>query len=203
MESIQDRIESFIARKKSGEIFLPVDFLEFGSRDAIDKALSRLVKKGIIKRFAQGLYIRPKYSEFLKTDLIPSIEEIVGAITRREKRTVQPSGAMAANLLGLSLQVPARYVFLTTGTAKKFKLGKATIEFRPATPKALAGAGTVSGLVVQALKHLGKNYITDNVVRKLRGLLKSEDKKALRKLIKFVPGWMVPPIKAITEPNAK
>ena len=137
----------------------------------------------------------------LKINLIPSVEEIVSAIARREKRTVQPSGAMAANLLHLSLQVPARYVFLTTGTAKKFKLGKTTIEFRPATPKALAGAGTLSGLVVQALKYLGKNHITDDVVRKLRGLLKTEDKKALRDLIKFVPAWMVPPIKAITQPT--
>jgi hypothetical protein len=201
MESSQDKMEKFIAQKKSIEIFLPVDFLEFGSRDGIDQALRRLVKKGVLVRLAQGIYIRKKYSELLRVNLVPSVEEIVRAIARREKRIVQPSGAMAANLLGLSLQVPARYVFLTTGTAKKFKLGKTTIEFRPTTPKALAGAGTVSGLVVHALKYLGKDYITEDVVKKLRGLLKAEDKKALRSLIKFVPAWMVQPIKAITNPE--
>ncbi len=199
MESIQSRIENFITRKRGGGIFLPVDFLEFGGRDAIDKALSRLVKKGIIKRIAQGLYVRPKYSELLKTELIPSVEEIVAVIAKREKRIVQPSGAMAANILGLSFQVPARLVYLTSGTAKKLTVGKSQIEFRPATPKSLVGAGTTAGLVIQALKYLGEDEINKQVVEKLSRTLRIDDKKALKSLIRFIPAWMVPAIKQITQ----
>ena len=128
MESVQDKIEKFILKNKRTQIFLPTDFLNFGSRGAIDIALKRLTQKGTIKRYAQGLYGPPRYSETLKTELIPSADEIVAAIAKRENRIVQPSGATAANMLGLSLQVPARMTYLTNGTPKKIMVQNLIIE---------------------------------------------------------------------------
>ena len=159
MESIQDKIEKHILKSKETQIFVPTDFLQFGSRSAIDVALKRLTEKGTIKRYAQGLYGHPQYSETLKTELIPSVDEIVAAIAKRENRIVQPSGATAANMLGLSLQVPAKIIYLTDGTSKKLTVQNLDIEFKHASTRSLVCAGTVAGLVIQALKYLGKDGI--------------------------------------------
>jgi hypothetical protein len=198
MESIQDKIEKFILKSKQTQIFLPTDFLRFGSRGAIDIALKRLTQKGTIKRYAQGLYGRPQYSETLKAELMPSADEIVAAIAKRENRIVQPSGATAANMLGLSLQVPARMTFVTNGTPKKIKVQNMIIELKHASTRSLIGAGTVAGLVIQALKYLGKEEIEEDTVAKLQSALKSSDKRMLRKNINYVPAWMRPTIESIS-----
>lgn len=198
MESVQDKIEKFILKNKRTQIFLPIDFLNFGSRGAIDIALKRLTQKGTIKRYAQGLYGRPRYSETLKAELIPSADEIVTAIAKRENRIVQPCGATAANMLGLSLQVPARMTFLTNGTPKKIKVQNLIIELKHASTKSLVGAGTVAGLVIQALKYLGKDCIDEKTITKLQDTLKSRDKLALKKNISYVPAWMRSAIQLIT-----
>jgi hypothetical protein len=204
MESIQDKIEKFILKNKKTQIFIPTDFLNFGSRSAIDIALKRLTENGTIKRYAQGLYGRPRYSETLKTEIIPSADEIVAAIAKRENRIVQPSGATAANMLGLSLQVPARMTYLTNGTPKKIKVQNLIIELKHASTRSLVGAGSVAGLVIQALKYLGKEGIDEKTIAKLQDILKSSDKRMLKKNINYIPAWMRPAIQSITiEKEAK
>ena len=148
MESLQDKIVKRLKRKRSGAVLMPTDFLDLGNRAAVDQALSRLSKRGSVHRIARGLYYVPVYSELLKTALSPSIDEIVEAIAKREKRKVQVTGAVAANALGLSEQVPARIAYLTNGRSKKVKIGKVTIEFRHATPKSMIEAGTTIGLAL-------------------------------------------------------
>jgi len=64
---------------------------------------------------------------------------------------MQSSGVQAANTLGLSDQVPAKAVFLTDGTSRTFQIGTMTIPLRKTTPKNLATAGRLSGLVIRAL----------------------------------------------------
>ena len=197
MESVQDKIESYIKRNKKTQVFLPVDFLDLGTRSAVDLALKRLTEKGTLRRYAQGLYGRPQYSDLLKTELLPTPEEIVAAIAKRENLIIQPSGATAANKLGLSLQVPGRMTYITNGTSRKLKVGNIQIELRRATTRSLIGAGKVDGLVIQALKYLGKEEITSEIISKLRSALKEEDKRSLQKNINYVPAWMRPAIQAI------
>jgi len=197
MESIQDKIEKSILRSKNSQVFVPTDFLKFGSRSAIDVALKRLTERGIIKRYARGLYGRPQYSETLETELIPGVDEIVSAIAKRENRIVQPSGAAAANMLGLSLQVPAKIIYLTDGTSKKLKVQNLNIEFKHASTRSLVCAGTVAGLVIQALKYLGKDGIGEKTIDKLKETLRSSDKRMLKDNLKYVPAWMRPAIQSI------
>ena len=133
---------------------------------------------------------------FITKDFI--VDAIVTAIAKRENRIVQPSGATAANMLGLSLQVPARIIYLTNGTSKILEVQNLTIEFKHASTKSLIGAGTVAGLVIQALKYFGKEGIEEKTIVKLKNTLKSSDKRILRENLRYVPAWMRPAIQLIT-----
>ncbi len=121
---------------------MPVDFLEFGSREAIDVALHRLAKQGVIRRLARGLYDLPKEHPVLGT-LSPSAEAVAQAVAGRDRTRLQPAGANAANMLGLTTQVPAKMVFMTDGPARTVKIGPMTIQFRRTTPKQMECSGAI------------------------------------------------------------
>jgi hypothetical protein len=107
-------------------------------------------------------------------------------------------------MLGLSLQVPARMTYLTNGTPKKIKVQNLIIELKHASTRSLVGAGSVAGLVIQALKYLGKEGIDEKTIAKLQDILKSSDKRMLKKNINYIPAWMRPAIQSITiEKEAK
>ena len=123
-QSIEQSVTSRIYGRGRGCVFTPIDFLDIGSRRAIDLSLHRLTKRGTIRRIARGLYHYPEKNHPLLGEVAPSIEAVSKAIAAREQVKLQPSGAYAANLLGLSDQVPAKVVFLTNGPARKVKLGR-------------------------------------------------------------------------------
>ena len=118
MNTIQDDILERIRGQGRGKVFTPKDFLDLGSRDAADQSLSRLVKGGEIQRLGRGLYHFPRMNERLGIALGPDLDEIAEALARQTGSRVVPSGAVAANRLGLSTQVPAKPVYLTDERAK-------------------------------------------------------------------------------------
>jgi hypothetical protein len=120
----------------------------------------------------------------------PSLEKVATALAHKYKIKLRPSGAFAANLLGLSEQVPEKVVYLTDGDSKKISLGKRQIIFKNTTPKNMSLAGKISGLVIQALRYLGKEHIHEKKISLLRRKLNDEDKKALSKDASFAPNWI-------------
>jgi predicted transcriptional regulator of viral defense system len=125
MKSITDQIISRIKRRKPGWVFTPRDFLDVGSRVAVDQVLSRLVKQGMVRRLDRGIYDHPKQSTLLGT-LSPNPDNIARAMAAGDD--VFPSGAMAANLLGLSTQVPAKPSYLTNATTRTRRVAGQTIQ---------------------------------------------------------------------------
>jgi len=115
---------------------------------------------------------------------------------------VQPTGAYAANRLGLSTQVPMKLVFLTDGPNRLVHVGKQTIQLKRTTPRQMATADRISGLVIQALRYLGSRQINDSVLAQLRQRLTDEDKQQLRRDLNYVPSWMIPSIQKITHAEA-
>ena len=196
MNSIADRIYKRIVGKGPGWVFTPADFLHVGSRDSIDQTLWRLEKRGKIRRLARGIYDYPRISPRFGS-LSARLSDIIEAIARNTKGHFQVSEAYAANLLGLTTQVPAKPVFLTDGTPRIKRIGNQVIVFKRATPKKLAGAGRVSGLVLQALRYLGRDRVDDAVVTQLGESLGPEDKKTLLKDIDAAPVWMLKTISQI------
>jgi hypothetical protein len=201
-QSIEKSVTSRIYGRGKGGVFTPNDFLDLGSRGAIDLSLHRLTKLGTIRRVTRGLYHYPDTHPLLG-ETSPSIEAVAKALASSAKVKLQPSGAYAANLLGLSEQVPAKVVFLTSGRVRKVKLGKLVIELRPAAPRKMAAAGRTSGLVLAALHYLGKEHITPGRITHLRKILSSEDRKRLLTDLPSAPAWLHFHIRAIAVENSK
>ena len=97
----------------SGQAFTPDAFALLGSRAAVDKALQRLVARGALRRLSRGIYDKPRHDELLGL-LWPSVDAVVQALTGTDKLRTQPAGVYAANMLGLSEQVPAKVEFLAS-----------------------------------------------------------------------------------------
>lgn len=178
-----------LRRAPRGRIFSAADFADLGERAAVDQALSRMVVSGELRRVARGLYDRPREHKLLGI-LMPTSTDIARAIAGRGKLKLQPSGAYAANLLGLSEQVPLKVVFLTDGVARTIRAGRQTIVMRRTTPRNMAAAGRVSGLVIQALRYMKQSNVDEAMMRGLRQRLSLRDKAILKADAHLAPGWI-------------
>lgn len=188
-QSIDSNILFRIKAAPPGHVFTPRQFLDLGSRDAVDKALSRHSKAGTLRKLARGLYDLPQtHSRFGL--LAADTNAIANALKGRDAIRLQPSGAYAANILGLSDQVPVRLVFLTDGPSRRVTIGKREIVLKRTIPRNMATAGRPSGLVIQALRWLGKRHVDDRMVARLRRNLKPEDKAALVQDAHLAPAWI-------------
>lgn len=196
--SIDQQIFNAITNLGHGAVFVPTDFLSFGSRQTVDIVLHRLVRKGTIRRLARGIYDFPK-EHFKLGKLQPTPEKIAEALVGRDGTRIQPTGAYAANILGLSEQVPAKVVFLTDGSSRTVKIGMTTIQLRQTTPKNMAMAGRLSGLLVQALRELGKENVTPERLEHLKRTIPLDERKELLKDIRFAPEWMHSIFRELTE----
>jgi predicted transcriptional regulator of viral defense system len=189
MQSIEKQIEKSIKSKSIGSLVVPDDYLNYGTSDAIRKALDRLEDKQVIVRVAQGIYVRPKISKLIGP-LVPTAEEVAEAIAKRDRIRTVPTGSYALNALGLSTQVPMNIVLLTDGSARVVKVGKRTIKFKKTTPKNLMAKGKISRLVIQALKEIGNGNVTEEEEQKIIELLKKEDKKDFMHDLALAPVWV-------------
>ena len=188
-QSIDNKVVSRIYGKKRGWVFTPNHFLDLGNRTAIDQALGRLAKSETIRRLARGLYDYPEKHPTLGY-LPPNYEKIAQALAGRDSLKIQSSGAYAANLLGLTEQVPARIVFLTDGANRMVQINKRQIVLKRTTPKNMITAKRVSGLVIQALRHLGKRHVGDKSIAILKKRLSQDDKRQLISDIRYAPAWI-------------
>ncbi len=194
--SVEQRILYRIRAKGRGWVFSARHFLDFGSRESVDTALSRLAARGSVRRLGRGLYDYPKISKTLGI-LSPSIDAVAKEIAGKNNSKIKISGAQAANVLGLSTQVPARIVYLTDGPSRQLRVGKQTIVLKHTSPRVMSTADKGSGTVIQALQYLGKDNVTPVVISKIKSTLADFDRKELAKDIKTAPDWMKPIVREI------
>src|SRR5438552_4379896 len=200
-QAIDARILAAIHGRGRGSVFVPADFLDIGSREAVDVALHRLARQRTIRRLARGVYDFPKEHPVLGP-LAPSAEDIARALAGRDRTRLQPAGAYAANALGLSEQVPAKAVFLTDGPSRTVKIGPTTIQLRRTTARNMAAAGRLSGLLIQALRELGKDHMTLERRAHLKRTLPADKRRELLKDIRLAPAWMHPIFRELAEDGA-
>ena len=189
MQSIVTKLKNKIYSRDRGFVFTKSHFLDLGGRAAVAKALERLADTGDIRRLARGLYDYPEKHPTLG-DLPANYERIAQALAGRDNLKIQPSGAYAANLLGLTEQVPAKIVFLTDGANRIVQVKNQQIVLKRTTPKNMATAGNISGLVIQALRYLGKKHIDEKVVGILKKGLTGENKRQLMSDLRYAPAWI-------------
>ncbi len=187
--SIEELILRKIRKAKRGSLFFPEHFSDFGSAKTVGKALVRLMESGQLHRVATGIYVRPEKDRVLGI-VLPGIEEIAEAIRKRDKARIVPTGSYALYKLGLTTQVPMNVVYYTDSTARKIKVGKQTITFKRASARNLSAIGDTSKLVIQALKTIGKDKVTEEELGKIRELLKQEKPFHLQHDLKIAPEWI-------------
>jgi hypothetical protein len=187
--SIEELILRKIRKAKRGSLFFPEHFSDFGSAKTVGKALVRLMESGQLHRVATGIYVRPEKDRVLGI-VLPGIEEIAEAIRKRDKARIVPTGSYALYKLGLTTQVPMNVVYYTDSTARKIKVGKQIITFKRASARNLSAIGDTSKLVIQALKTIGKDKVTEEELGKIRELLKQEKPFHLQHDLKIAPEWI-------------
>jgi len=190
MGKLKEKIVGRIRARGRGKVYVSKDFLDLGSRAAIDHALSRLVKEGVIRRIGRGLFDYPRSNARLGIVLSPDAFDVAQAVARKRGSVVQPSGALVANAIGVSTQVPGNDVYLTNASSGKIRLGKQTLTIKHAGPKVIGTRGKAVSPVLQALYFLGKDGITEDVVKHFRVTLSEKDKKKLLGQSRYSVCWL-------------
>ncbi|MBL1261737.1 MAG: type IV toxin-antitoxin system AbiEi family antitoxin domain-containing protein [Thiotrichaceae bacterium] len=197
MQPIEEKVISRIYGRGRGWAFTKVDFVaEFGEAN-IHKALSNLAKAGKIRRVCRGVYDYPGYSELLKQALSPDIDQVAQALARKFNWRILPSGDAALNLLGLSTQLPGRWVYLSDGPGREYEIGKQTLQFKKSALKEIGFSYRESGLLVQALKALGREHVDQMVVDKVHKQLSVKNRERILKDTRTVTSWIHKVIKQI------
>ena len=134
--------------------------------------------------------------------LWPSVNAVVKALVGKDKLRVQPAGVYAANLLGLSEQVSAKVVLLTDGASRSVRAGPMQITFKRTSPRNMAAANRLSGLVIQAFKSLGQEHITPQRLAHLRKILPTAERVRLLADLDLAPAWMRPLLRELAQDTA-
>lgn len=197
-QNIEQKVFNKMKRAKQGTLFFIEQFSELAEQAAIRKALQRLKENEKIVRVAQGIYVIPKESE-LVGKIIPGAEEVIAAIAKKDQFRIVPTGIQAQHLLGLSTQVPMKLVYLTDGAPRTIHIGKQTINLKKTIPKNLIAKGEISGLVIQALKTIGKDKLEEKIETIILEQLKNEKPENILHDSKLAPAWIATILKkAIT-----
>ena len=186
-----------IRAKHRGSVFTPSQLAHLGTRAAVDQALSRLQRSGRIRRLTRGVYEFPKIHPRIGV-LSPSPEGVAKAMAERTGSRITISGAKAANLLGLSTQVPMQNVFWTEGPSRTIRIGNQTVSLKHVAPSKMIGAGTEAGIVIQAVRSLGEKGVHEIPVHTLAKRLPGPVKRAVKRLTPTAPAWSQPVLNQIT-----
>lgn len=211
-EPIEPSILSRIYGRGRGWAFSRKDFAALGEPGTIDRSLSRLAKKGVIRRVIRGLYDYPVYSALLKKELSPDIDQVAHALARKFGWQIQVSANAALNMVGLSTQVPTQYVYLSDGPSKTYTVGNRDIEFKKTRFTQLGLKYQQSEILVQAIQALGDQPLGEEQQRKIRhylaetsgiktvaesGELSDVLVKRILKDTQYVTGWIVQRIRQV------
>lgn len=185
-----------------GWAFSPHDLARLGTRSSIDIALHRLHQKGLIRRVIRGIYDYPRASELLGRQLGPELDQVAQALARKFGWRIQPSGIAAQNILGISTQVPSKLAYLSDGPDRRYTIGKTTLEFQHTALKESGFKLRESSIIVHALKSLGQDNITREVLAKARSWLPPELRSKILADTQTATAWIYAAIREICREDA-
>jgi predicted transcriptional regulator of viral defense system len=188
-QTVDQKVIKTIRGHGRGWVFTPRHLASLGSRNAVASALKRYKQAGVITALARGLYYYPRTDPELG-QLDASNDQIARALAGRDAIRLQATGAYAANLLGLSDQVPTTVVYLTDGRSREVAVGNRRIILKRTSPRAMATSGRTSGLVIQALRHLGQDQVTEETVSRIRERLSHAERRQMEQDIPYAPAWI-------------
>jgi hypothetical protein len=199
----KETIENTIKAMPKGSVFTLSDLADVSNDEALKKTMQRLEKTGLIRRVLRGVYEYPKYSELLQQNVSANPDKVAQAIARSYGWIITPCGDAALNILGLSTQVVAAWLYLSTGPYKNYSFGNINIGFKHTTSREIANLSYKTALVVQAFKAIGKinTKEIESTIDILQKKLPPADKELILKESKYVSNWIYSAIKKICEDN--
>lgn len=195
--AILSQIKNDIQSAEVGTVFVPIDFVLLTDKKTASVCLTRLETEKIVSKIMRGVYYKPEYNNFLGEYVAPEPDAVAHALARNYGWTIVPCGDTALNLLGLSTQIPAAWVYVSDGNYKEYTYKQTTIKFKRTTNKEISKLSYKTALVVQALKALGKDNVDDAVLTKLKNNLTDSEKQALLTEAKAATSWIYEYIKLI------
>ena len=198
-----NQIRGNIEKAENGSVFVSTDFTDITDKKTVNMALLRLADEGLVKKILFGVYYKPEYNELLGETVAPSPNKVAHALARNFGWTIVPCGDTALNLLGLSTQVPSQWVYVSDGAYKEYSFDNTVIKFKRTTNKEISKLSYKTALTIQALKALGKENITEQVISRLKKILTDEEKEKMLAESKSATSWVLELIKIICKDEEK
>lgn len=193
--NIKSTILKRINESEPHSIFFITDYADLGSAETIRKILCEATFIGVLEKAAHGIYIKPKVSRFGHVPI--PLEKIAKAIAERDKCEILPTGSTAANIIGLSTQVPMNLSYITTGSTRTIIIGERKILFRHASPRNFAAKGRVMPLLIQGLREIGEENISGAENEAIRLFIGKERDSYLQEDLQLAPVWIQRVIKKL------
>lgn len=193
----QNKIRARIEAAKDGSAFVASDFADITENVKIAVCLSRLEEEKVILRVLRGVYYKPQFSRLLDEYIAPAPDVVAHAIARNFGWTIVPCGDTALNLLGLSTQVPVVWSYVSDGAYKEYSYDKTTIKFKRTTKREISGMSPKTALIVQAIKAIGKEQITENDIQHIKSCMNSIERQRLYSETIHVTAWIGRIIKSV------
>lgn len=184
-----------------GSAFVTSDFTDLAEYETAKKTISRLEKKGTLRRVLRGVYDKPKFSSLLQEYAAPIPDQIAHAIARNYNWTISASGNTALNQLGLSTQVPADWSYISSGPYKKYTFGNITLTFSHRSNSQMIGMSEKTLLLIQALKAIGQGNVNDAEIKLIRKRLSSDECQNILSESRHTISWIYEVIKEICKPE--
>lgn len=182
---------------KPHSIFFISDYTDLGAAETIRKILHEATLSGLLEKAGHGIYIKPKVSRFGNVPV--PLETIAREIADRDKCEILPTGSTAANLIGLSTQVPMNLSYITTGSTRTIKIGERKISFRHASPKNFAAKGRVIPLLIQGIREIGEENISGPEFEAIRRFIEKQQDPYLQEDLPLAPAWIQKIIKKLMQ----
>ena len=198
-----NQIRANIEKAENGSVFVSTDFTDITDKKTVNMGLIRLADEGLIKKILFGVYYKPEFSKLLGEAVAPSPNKVAHALARNFGWTIVPCGDTALNLLGLSTQVPSQWIYVSDGAYKEYTFDNTTIKFKRTTNKEISKVSYKTALTIQALKALGKENITEQVILRLKKILTDEEKEKMLAESKSATSWVLEFIKVICKDEEK
>ncbi len=190
-------IKNRILGAEDGTIFVTSDFSDITSLTTARKCLGRLAESGLIRRVMDGVYEKPRFSKLLKEYIPTDPETVAYAIAKSCHWSIAPCGDVALNKLGLSTQVPTVWSYVSDGPYREYAYDNIRLQFKHRTNRDISKMSNLTILVIEALKTIGKDGVTEKTVQTLRQRLPERERAVLLKEASCSAEWVYEVIKRI------
>lgn len=190
LQSKHKIIEQLINNMKSGTVVTLSDFNHIAMQQTVSKILTRLSEKRIISKLSRGIFWKVTSS-----DESPDTHLVAKALARENTWRVIPCGETALYVFGLSEAKPKEWTYVSDGAYKKYKICGQKISFKHTTGKVMNSMSERTMIIIQVLKAYGQEFISDELLAKIRSHLKKEEWDTLVEETKYTTQWISDAIK--------